>query len=482
MLDLKEFKILDRNSVFYGTPISKLMDNAGRGVAEAVMKHSNGRSHVLIVCGPGNNGGDGSAAARYLRGRIETSILLAEPGQEPKSDLLRHNFSSVSDLVVGEDALRKLDWNATVVVDALLGSGINRRPEGRYRQLIDFMHEMKRKGSLLLSVDVPSGFPTDFHVLPDITVTFHDTKAGMIEENSGKIEIVDIGIPEKAIKYTGPGEMLLYPVPANDTHKGNNGIITVIGGGAFAGAPTFASLAAYRTGADLVYTVVPKKSFGVASVFSPNMMVFSTAHQAFEPADEAVAMKWVERSGSLVIGPGMDSDSKTHGFIRRIMKKARCSMVVDASAIEVAGDNSSLIAGKNVVVTPHSKEFEKLTGEVVAKTIVARSEQIRSWAHKLDVTILLKGATDVISDGRRVKLNDTGNPGMTVGGTGDVLTGIAAELMAKGCSPFDAGRLAAYINGSSGDICFRSKSFGLLATDVIESIPDVLVRDLGGNQ
>jgi NAD(P)H-hydrate epimerase len=341
---------------------------------------------------------------------------------------------------------------------------------------------MKRKGSLLLSVDVPSGFPTDFHLLPDITVTFHEMKAGMTEEHSGNIEIVDIGIPEKAVKYTGPGEMLLYPVPANDTHKGNNGIITVIGGGAFAGAPTFASLAAYRTGADLVYTVVPKKSFGVASVFSPNMMVFSTAHQAFEPADEAAAMKWVERSGSLVIGPGMDSDSKTHVFIRRIMKKAKCSMVVDASAIEVAGDNSCLIAGKNVIVTPHSKEFEKLTGDVVAKTIAERSEQIRSWAHKLDVTILLKGATDVISDGRRVKLNDTGNPGMTVGGTGDVLTGIAAELMAKGCSPFDSGRLAAYINGSSGEICFRSKSFGLLATDVIESIPDVLVRDLGGNQ
>lgn len=482
MLDLKEFKILDRNSVFYGTPISKLMDNAGRGIAESVLRHSSGRSRVLVVCGRGNNGGDGFAAARYLRGKIKTSILLAEQGQEPASGILKDSFSSVSDLVVGEETLSRLNERETVVVDALLGSGINRSPEGRYRQLIDLMHEMKRKGSFLLSVDVPSGFPTDFHILPDVTVTFHDTKSGMSEENSGKIEIVDIGIPERAAMYTGPGEMLLYPIPASNTHKGNNGIITVVGGGAFAGAPTFASLAAYRTGADLVYTVVPKRSFTAASGFSPNLMVFSTAHQAFEPADEAVAMKWVERSGAVVIGPGMDSDSRTHSFIRKILKNAKCSMVVDASAIEVAGEDSSLIAGKEVVVTPHSKEFEKLTGEAVAGKMAERSEQVRSWAGRLDVTILLKGPTDVISDGRRVKLNDTGNPGMTVGGTGDVLTGIAAALMAKGCSPFDAGRLAAYINGSSGDLCFKTKSFGLLATDVIESIPDVLVRDLGGAQ
>lgn len=478
MLDLREFRVLDRNSEFYGTPVSVLMDNAGRRVAESVLRNSEGRRNAVIVCGPGNNGGDGFAAAFHLRGKMAVTVILSTPGQSARSELLKSRFELISDIVRGREVIDTFKPKDVVVVDALLGSGLKGPPEGDFLSLIVLMDRMHSLGSKVISVDVPSGFPTQVHVHPDITVTFHDSKDGMNELNSGRIEIADIGIPDRALKFTGPGEMVLYPVPGRESHKGNNGVVTVIGGGGFAGAPTFSSMAAYRTGADLVYTIVPGRSYNAVSCFSPNLMPFRTAGDNFSPADVTTAMEWVQKSGAFVIGPGMNTDDASSSFIERVLEAAPRAAVVDAAAIEVAGRKLSIIEGRRVVVTPHAKEFEKLTGESISGELAGRADQISSWARELGVTILLKGATDIISDGNRTKFNETGNPGMTVGGTGDVLTGIVAALLSKGCSPFDAARLGAFINGSAGDVCFLTRSFGLLATDVIESIPEVLVRYL----
>lgn len=482
MLEISEFKVLDRNSDYYGTSVSQLMENAGKAVADYVLAHGGKREKVVIFCGPGNNGGDGLVAAFHLRDKKKVMILPAREPYETGNELLRTKFSSVSDLVAGEKSIEGMRCDDTIVIDALLGTGVNRPPEGRYLELIGLMQKMGRDGALLISLDVPSGFPTRIHLRPDVTLALHDSKSGMTEEGSGKIVVIDIGIPERARRNTGPGEMLLYPVPGRETHKGNNGIVTVVGGSVFAGAPAFSSLAAYRTGADLVYTIVPRGSYNAVSGFSPNLMVFSTKGDAFSQGDMENVTHWVQRSGALVVGPGMDENEGNLHFIEELIRKVTCPLVVDAAAITVAGSDHTLLQGKRAVVTPHSREFEKLTGQKVEVGIDGRADQISSWAGKLGVTILLKGATDIVSDGSRTKLNETGNPGMTVGGTGDVLTGIVAALMSKGCTPFDAARLGAFINGSAGDISFDSKSYGLLATDVIESIPTVLVKQLEGQR
>ncbi len=479
MLDLIEFRILDINSAFRGVPVSALMENAGRRLALAVEREAPGRSDVLVVCGPGNNGGDGYAAAASLRDRFAVHVLQVPPGTPPGSALAAIHFSRVADLVADEAFVRSLDPSKTVVVDALLGSGANRPPAGEFLKAIELMRGMRDGGSLLISADVPSGFPVSTLLHPDITVTFHDIKSGMNEGNSGSIEVADIGIPEKATAFTGPGEMLLYPPPQHDSHKGKNGVVTVIGGGPFAGAPAFSSMAAYRTGADLVYTIVPGVNYQAVASFSPNLMPFPSGGDAFSVSDVPLALRWAGRSGAAVIGPGMDGGEETSSFISSFLREASIPLVVDAAAIAVAGREHSLIRGRKVVVTPHAREFERLTGEEAATDLGKRGEQIRSWAERLGITILLKGAVDIISDGGRLKMNDTGNAGMTVGGTGDVLTGIVASLMSKGASPFDAARLGAYINGSAGDISFETKSYGLLATDVIEDIPSVLVRYTG---
>lgn len=482
MLEISEFRVLDRNSDYCGTSVSQLMENAGKGVADYVLQHRGKREKVVVVCGPGNNGGDGLVAAHHLRDRMKVMVLAAREPDANSGELIKSKFSALSDLLVSEKLIEGLKCDDTVVVDALLGTGANRPPAGRYLELINLMQGMNERGSLLISVDVPSGFPSKLHLHPETTLTLHDAKTGMREEECGRIVVLDIGIPERASKFTGPGELLLYPLPARDTHKGNNGVVTVVGGSVFAGAPTFASLAAYRTGADLVYSIVPKGSYSAISGFSPNLMVFSTKGDAFSQEDMEAVTHWMQRSGALVIGPGMDESDGSLNFIAGLIKGASCPVVVDAAAIRAVGSDHSLLQGKKAVVTPHSREFEKLTGESVKEKLEERAEQIRVWAERLGVTILLKGATDIVSDGVRIKLNDTGNPGMTVGGTGDVLTGIVAALLSKGCSAFDAARVGAFINGASGDICFDSKSYGLLATDVIEAIPAVLVKQLEGKR
>jgi hydroxyethylthiazole kinase-like uncharacterized protein yjeF len=478
MLEFEEFRVADRNSEAAGVPVSQLMENAGAQLAQELLSQFQDRSHAVFFCGSGNNGGDGFVAARIVSARKDTAVITASAERPPAGSLLEEKFSLISRLVRDDTYTETVAAADTVIVDCLLGSGIDRPPAGRYLELIRKINDMHSRGAAVVAADVPSGFPFPEHVIPDVTVTFMDTKAGMNEHNSGRIRIADIGIPEKALTYTGPGEMLLFPIPKATSHKGNNGIVTVIGGSVFPGAPVFSSLAAYRTGADLVYTLVPGRMHDIVSSFSPNIMAFACGKDEFSEAGIRAGMNWVERSGAVVIGPGTLFDS-FDSVATRLIGEISKPMVIDASAIETVGRRNELLHGKRSVVTPHAVEFFKLTGEKLDDDIDSRKEAVRKWAGRLGTTILLKGRIDIISDGERIKLNGTGNAGMTVGGTGDVLTGIVAALMAKGLSPFNAARLGAYINGSAGDICFGRKSYGLLATDVIEAVPEVLASTLG---
>jgi len=475
--DLSESRIIDRNAVYRGISIQVLMEKAGKAVAAAVSDFR--RGHVVIFCGRGNNGGDGFAAAAFLRDRFDVRVIMSERDYSPPTPLLRSFYEGISDLV-GDGV--ESEAGDTVIVDALLGSGISRPAAGNYAQLIARINELHESGAAVVSVDVPSGFPFSPAVTPDATVMMQTGKEGVDEKSGGKLIIADIGIPEKAVRYTGPGEMLLYPLPGSESHKGNNGIVTVIGGGKFCGAPVFSSLAAYRTGADLVYTLIPPHFTVSAAAVSPNLMVFpASAERDAEFSREAV-IGWIERSTAVAVGMGMVDDAETSSFLERIFPDLKCPCVLDAGAIPLLSRKRERLASRNVVATPHSGEFEKLTGEKPAGDLDARGEQVREWASRLGITILLKGRIDVISDGKHVKFNDTGNPGMTVGGTGDVLTGVVAALMSKGCSPFNAARLGAFMNGRAGDMVFESRSFGLLATDLIEAIPSVIVQYTGKHE
>ncbi len=467
MLPVKEFSVLDINSESLGVPTGFLMENAGKGVAEVIGEHLGGGLRILVLCGPGNNGGDGLVAARHLKERNHVTIALAKPVDQIRSDIAKDAYEAVKDLVVPIEGVDLSNFD--VIVDALLGTGVRGRVEEPYSRLIDMINVSHAK---VVSVDVPSGFGGDKLVKPSITVTLHDSKEGMSEANSGEIVVKDIGIPTEAATYVGPGEFVYYPLPSADSHKGDNGRLLVVGGGPYTGAPALVGMGAYRIKVDLVQVAVPEHAYVPVASYSPNFIVRELEgkrHLIKKDVDEIEELLlW---SDALVIGPGLGDDKETAEAIEDIIQICNKPMVIDADAITVVSKDLSILKDKKGILTPHAGEFKRLTGVPLPMDPESRMEQAQQLAKQTGMTVLLKGRVDVIASAERVKLNRTGNAGMTVGGTGDVLAGIAGGLLARGARPFDAARLAAYVNGTAGDIAYEELGYCFLATDVADRIP-----------
>ncbi len=495
MITFKEVKVLDRNSEFFGVKTSALMENAGRGVADIVRKI--GKKNILVFCGLGNNGGDGFVAARYLTKDCNVKvILLGSPGKI-KTENARENYRKIKNIVEEiddvnsateslpdkisrknpmlqslvnvSDEIKKSD----IVVDAMLGVGVKGRLREPYLKYVNSINKSKKA---VVSVDVPTGFGTKNHVKPKITATFHDVKKGMNEKNSGKIIIKKIEIPEDAEKYAGPGEMVYYPSPKENSHKGENGVVLIIGGGPYSGAPALSGLAAYRIGADLVHIATPKKTYPIVASYSPNFIVHPLNSDMLAENDVKYILRLSSQVDSVVIGPGLGNSEETKKAVKMFVKKCVKPLVVDASGFDTLTIKD--IKNKEGIVTPHRNEFKRLTGTGLSNNPENSIKVVESWAKKTRMTVLLKGNIDIISDGNSTKLNRTGNPGMSVGGTGDVLSGIVGGLLAKNVSSFNAARMGAFINGFAGDLAFEEKSYSLLAADVIKKIPEVFKRFL----
>ncbi|HMA82959.1 MAG TPA: NAD(P)H-hydrate dehydratase, partial [Candidatus Thermoplasmatota archaeon] len=212
--------------------------------------------------------------------------------------------------------------------------------------------------------------------------------------------------------------------------------------------------------------------------FSPNLIVHPLQSEHFlSEQDVSTITSLFDQVDSILIGPGLGNEKETSTAVRSIIKEAISSskkIVIDADAIQPLFNHHHLLKDSEIVITPHAKEFTKLTGEKLSKDLTEKQKQIRSWAKKLNVTLFLKGSTDVLSDGESTHLNTVHNPAMTVGGTGDVLAGIITALLSKNVSAMNAVRIAAFLNGEAGNQAFKKSSYGLLATDIIDTIPLVL--------
>jgi hydroxyethylthiazole kinase-like uncharacterized protein yjeF len=472
MLPYTEFRILDINAESLGVPTGLLMEKAGRAVAKVVSDRFGAHKRILVICGTGNNGGDGFVAARYLRKENKVSVLLARPAAEIKTAISKEAFQVIKELVV-DDAGNLSDFD--VIVDALLGTGVKGHLSEPYSSLIDQINQSSRP---VVAVDVPSGFGADKAVRPTITVTFHDSKEGMTKDNSGEIVIADIGIPSDAVKYVGPGEFVHYPIPSPDSHKGMNGRVLIVGGGPYTGAPALAGFGAYRIKVDLVRIATPALSYLPVAGYSPNFIVHELSGDVLIDQDVPTVIELIKNVEAVLIGPGLGSAEETLHAIRAIVKACDKPLVIDADAITAVSKDRSVLVGKSGVITPHSGEFMTLSGGKLPEDYEQRRKPAMELAEAIGFTILLKGRIDVIADGHRCKLNRTGNAGMSVGGTGDVLAGQVAGLLSRGVAPFDAARIAAYVNGAAGDLAYETLGFSLLATDVIDRIPLVLKQQL----
>ncbi len=476
MITASEMRVLDRNAQHFGVSILDLMESAGKAVADAAREDFGvAGKKVLVVCGTGNNGGDGFVAARLLAEDANVTVLLARPPDQVSTPEARTNFERLKDVRVleGLDRSEGSMSEADLIIDALLGIGV----EGPLREpFATLIREMNASGKPILSVDVPSGLGAAPVVKPRVTVTMHDAKAGMTPENSGTVRIADIGIPAQVARTIGPGEFVLYPRPRAESHKGQNGTLLIIAGGPFTGAPALVAMGALGMGADLVHIATPALAAEIVASYSPNFIVHPLVGHRLLHEDLEVILDLAAKADAIAIGPGLGDAVGTLATVRDVIKSVDKPIVFDADAIRAVGQEPTILARKTAVATPHSREFTALTGKTLPDSLEDKPKMVQEAARVLGVTILLKGHVDIVSDGTRTKLNYTGNPGMTVGGTGDVLCGAVGGLLCKGVAPFDAARLGAFSNGYAGDLAFKVKSYGLTATDVADNLGRVLAE------
>ncbi len=459
-LPVKEFRRLDLNSEEMGVPVLQLMDRAGKALAEASHRMAP-KGPIVLLCGKGNNGGDGYAACVHLQqlGRDATCVAM-EPPAGSESQHYRNQCHGVR-------AWPDAPEGAALVVDCLLGSGVNGAPRPPYDGAIEWINGHER----ILSCDVPSAF----QVRPTETVTFHAAKEGMDAGNSGIITVADIGIPAEAADRIGFGDLAVaYPRIDADSHKGDHGRLLIVGGGPFTGAPYYASVGAYRTGVDLALIYAPRGAAEHIRNYGPEPIVHDAGDGEHLKADGAqIIIDALSGADGLVLGPGIGTHPDTVDAMRRILDAAatvRLPVVIDADGLDAVTASYLQANGKNTVLTPHAKEFRDLTGDADADL-----DAVAAYAREHGVTVVRKGRVDVVA-GTRVKTCHRGHPCMTVGGTGDVLAGVIGALMAMGVEPFDAACAGTYLNAVAGELAGAELSMGATALDVADHIPAVLAR------
>lgn len=268
----------------------------------------------------------------------------------------------------------------------------------------------------------------------------------------------------------------VYKTRPEKSHKGNFGKLLIIGGSRrYTGAPALASYAAIsslRAGVDMVMVAAPERAADVIARFSPNLITEPFKGEYFTRKHIGELMKLVKEHDAVCIGSGFGMEKETQRFVKSLIEKIKKPCVVDADAIKALKGKKYM--GKNFVLTPHAYEFYHISGEKPKYDVLSRAKMVKGFSKKTGCIVLLKGPTDIISDGEKTAINKTGNPYMTTGGTGDVLAGVCGGILAQKVTPFTAACAAAYITGKAGDIAAKSKGPGLMATDVIEKLADVV--------
>jgi len=277
----------------------------------------------------------------------------------------------------------------------------------------------------------------------------------------------------------------IYKKRPRDAKKYDYGLLTVIGGSEFySGSPALSAMAAFRSGVDMVRIIAPKRAADIIASFSPNLAAYPLIGKYFDKEDLPTVLSQTKAAEvvshgktAIVIGGGMGRSEEIQEVILEYLSQISVPCVIDADAIYAVAKKPEIIAGKNFLITPHLYEFFVLTGkEVIGKTDEEKINLVKEEAKRLQTTILLKGAIDIISDGKEVALNTTGSGFMTKGGMGDTLAGIAGALLCRNINAFEAGQAAAYINGLAGELAVKKLGESVMATDLIEAIPEVLRR------
>ena len=511
LLTAAEMRAVDRATIAAGTPGEVLMERAGAGVAGALESAwgSPLAMRVLVLCGGGNNGGDGLVAARRLaeRGARVTAAVCAPRERlapDARAMLERLEGTGVRVELVGDEAalaacVASSDaWD--FVVDALLGTGAEGEPHGLVAAACRHANALRTRGAHVLAVDVPTGVSSDDgRAAPDAvhahrTVTFGHPRRGHYlwpgRGFRGELEVVDIGLvpPEQA--SLSPAELAtaggLAPlVPAREprAHKGATGRALVVGGSpGLTGAIALAARAAARSGAGYVRVAAPASLQDVLAAHLVEPMVLACGedeHRALTTSALPAILAEAALADAAAVGCGLSRHAHAGALARELATRLERPLVLDADALVALSPAADVLvpalklAPAPRVLTPHLGEMQRLTGVDADELEARRIDAARGWAQRWRAVVVLKGAPTVVAapDGR-VSVNPTGSPALATAGTGDVLTGVLVALLAQRLAAYDAARLAVYVHGRAGELAGAEIGvLGVVASDVVERLP-----------
>ena len=485
-----------------GIPSRELMEKAGAGVAASVVRLSR-TGPVLIVCGKGNNGGDGLVAARILRERgVETRAFMLFGADELSPDARANHDRLVDaggDVEAGTpDALGRALPGSAVVVDALLGTGFTGAPRAPLDRAIGLINEA---GAPVVAVDVPSGVDASTGevggacVQAGTTVTFHAAKAGLWVDpgkaQAGSVEVIDIGIPHEGPDRPGGGEigmitsgvLDLLPRRGTESTKFQSGSVLVVGGSTgLTGAVCMACDASMRAGAGWVRAAVPASLNAIFEEKLTEVMTLPLPDRDGSLQEDAAGevLDATERAQSVALGPGLGRAEESFRAAVRLLREIDRPLVLDADGLNaLAAHGLETIAERSspAVLTPHAGELARLLAVESADISAHRLGKAREAAARTRSTVVLKGDDTLVADagGGPVGVSGGGTPALATAGTGDVLTGMIAAFLAKGLAPFDAACAGVFAHAEAGR--HAAERYGIesvIATDVIAAIPDVL--------
>jgi NAD(P)H-hydrate epimerase len=506
VLTAAQMREVDRRTAELGIPNIILMENAGQRVVEFLERQYAplANQRIVVVCGKGNNGGDGLVVARQLFSRVKAHwlrvVLGGDPDQMRGDALLNYRMLAAVGCPVYFEITPEMR-TATLVVDAILGTGVEGVAKGKPAELIAGINEQFSLADVV-AVDVPSGAVSDsgeltgeLVVRAKHTVTFTAPKPCLVLspacQMAGRVHVAAIGTPPDIydgdpsilLSVSEPGDFSsLFQPRVSDSNKGLYGHVLVIAGGrGKTGAAAMAGIAALRAGAGLSTVASAASAISAISSCAPEIMTEPLAETdagsiAMRAPDDPALAAITEKKTVIAIGPGMGQHPETVQFIRRFVQESKTPMVVDADALNALAGQRARFEGPRIF-TPHPGEMSRLTGKSIAEIQADRIGHARAFATERGVYLVLKGNRSLIAspDGR-VWINPTGSPSMATGGTGDVLTGMIAGLVAQFPKQLEGALLSAvYLHGRAGELgaaAIGEKSF--MATDLFEFLPEAM--------
>lgn len=500
-----EMRTLDARAIReLGIPGPRLMDRAGTGAAALIARWLapiRGKT-VVVVCGKGNNGGDGFVVARRLKARgARIRVVLVGRRASVRgdaADALGRWRGRVEEIEAADGLARALG-GADVIVDALLGTGVSGAARGPVAAAIEAINRAGATGVPIVALDLPSGLDADRGALPgptvkaSRTVTFGGLKRSLLlapaAAQAGAVEIGEIGVPAAEARrgittwrLEAADVRPFFPARELDAHKGRFGHLLVVAGSlGKTGAAVLAGRAALRTGVGLCTIAAPASQQPIVAAQAPEYMTEAlpeTATQSLSVKARDRILELARRMDAVALGPGLSLDPEAQELARVLIRELERPLVVDADALSALAGHLDLLrhAAGPRALTPHPGEMARMLGTTTEAVQADRIELVRRFAREHGVAIALKGAHTVVGapDGQ-LTINPTGNPGMAKGGSGDVLTGIVGALLARAVEPAIALQAGCYVHGLAGDVAARERGeYAMLASDIIESLPAAL--------